>query len=96
MSKKHTSKYTHQIDIPYDANDANAIQSFWDKAIPHQGVEELRAKKLASRLTDKYEDKEQITLQIDADVLAWYRSLGIGWQTKMNAVLKEYRDAQAQ
>ncbi|MEW6168626.1 MAG: BrnA antitoxin family protein, partial [Pseudomonadota bacterium] len=35
----------------------------------------------------------QIALRIDADVLAWYRAQGEGWQTRMNAVLKAYRDA---
>ena len=34
--------------------------------------------------------KEQITLKIDADVLAAYRSIGKGYQTKMNAVLRAY------
>ena len=39
------------------------------------------------------ERKTQIALRLDADVLAWYRGLGAGWQTRMNAVLKAYRDA---
>lgn len=41
---------------------------------------------------DKYykPKKEQITLKIDADVLAAYRSIGKGYQTKMNAVLRAY------
>ena len=26
---------------------------------------------------------------IDADVLAWYRALGTGWQTRMNAALRK-------
>ena len=33
--------------------------------------------------------KEQITLKIDADVLAAYRSMGKGYQTKMNTVLRK-------
>lgn len=37
--------------------------------------------------------KEQIALRIDGDVLAWYRAQGAGWQTRMNAVLRAYRDA---
>jgi hypothetical protein len=28
-----------------------------------------------------------------AEVLAWYRAQGEGWQTRMNAVLKAYKDA---
>lgn len=37
--------------------------------------------------------KEQIALRVDADVLEWYRAQGAGWQTRMNAVLKAFRDA---
>ena len=37
--------------------------------------------------------KEQIALRVDKEVLECYRSLGVGWQTRMNAVLKAYRDA---
>ena len=32
-------------------------------------------------------------LRVDAEVLAWYRAQGDGWQTRMNAVLKAYKDA---
>jgi uncharacterized protein (DUF4415 family) len=39
------------------------------------------------------ERKEQIALRLDADVLAWYRAQGSRWQTRMNAVLKAFRDA---
>jgi uncharacterized protein (DUF4415 family) len=39
--------------------------------------------------------KEAISLRIDADVLAWFRAQGDGWQTRMNAVLRAYRDASA-
>jgi uncharacterized protein (DUF4415 family) len=39
--------------------------------------------------------KEAISLRIDADVLAWFREQGDGWQTRMNAVLRAFRDASA-
>ncbi|WP_066769463.1 BrnA antitoxin family protein [Sphingobium sp. CCH11-B1] len=35
--------------------------------------------------------KEQVTLRLDADVLAKFRATGKGWQTRVNDVL---RDAQ--
>ncbi|MFI3271518.1 MAG: BrnA antitoxin family protein [Pseudomonadota bacterium] len=40
--------------------------------------------------------KPQITLRIDADILAWYKSLGKGYQSKMNAVLKAYAQTHAE
>ena len=33
--------------------------------------------------------KKQVTLRIDADVVAWLRRQGKGYQTRANAVLRE-------
>jgi uncharacterized protein (DUF4415 family) len=65
---------------------------FGETATKHRGVEELSAKSVRPAKAE-IDRKEQIALWLDADVLAWYRSLGAGWQTRMNAVLKAYRDA---
>jgi uncharacterized protein (DUF4415 family) len=92
MNKKRTSASTLKTDVPYKVKDQAAVQSFWDGAIAHRGVAELRAKR-GRPVKAEHERKEQIALRIDADVLAWYRELGAGWQTRMNAVLKAYRDA---
>jgi len=37
--------------------------------------------------------KESITLRLDQDVLAWFRAMGRGYQTRINAVLKSYMEA---
>jgi uncharacterized protein (DUF4415 family) len=34
--------------------------------------------------------KEQITLRLDKDMLAWFRTRGKGYQTLINAVLRGY------
>lgn len=52
----------------------------WANAIAHHGLP------LPAR-------KEQIALRVDAEVLAWFRAQGRGWQTRMNKVLKAYRNA---
>ena len=54
----------------------------WAEAVAHHGLP------LPVR-------KEQIALRVDADVLAWFRAQGSGWQTRMNEVLKAYRKAMA-
>ncbi len=38
--------------------------------------------------------KKHTGLRIDADVLDWFKSHGKGWQTRMNAVLRAYYEAQ--
>jgi uncharacterized protein (DUF4415 family) len=37
--------------------------------------------------------KEAISLRLDADVLDWFRTRGPGYQTRINAVLRAYKDA---
>jgi uncharacterized protein (DUF4415 family) len=38
--------------------------------------------------------KQHLNLRIDADVLAWFKGQGRGYQTRMNAVLRAYVTAQ--
>ena len=37
--------------------------------------------------------KESVTLRVDQDVLDWFRKQGKGYQTRMNAVLRAYKEA---
>jgi uncharacterized protein (DUF4415 family) len=37
--------------------------------------------------------KASISLRIDSDVLEWFKAQGPGYQTKINAVLRAFRDA---
>ena len=37
--------------------------------------------------------KASIALRLDADVLEWFKSQGPGYQTRINAVLRAFRDA---
>ena len=69
-------------DIPFTADAPRTSAEDWVDAVPHRGLP------LPAR-------KEQIALRVDADVLAWYRAQGPGWQTRMNAVLKAFRDRAA-
>ena len=39
--------------------------------------------------------KELVSLRIDADVLNWFKASGAGYQTRINAVLRAYKDAAA-
>lgn len=37
--------------------------------------------------------KASVSLRIDADVLEWFKSQGSGYQTRINAVLRAFREA---
>ncbi len=92
MKSKRTSAPSHKTDAPYDATNKTTVAAFWADATAHIGLEELRVKR-GRPAKAELDRKEQIALRLDADVLAWYRGLGAGWQSRMNAVLKAYRDA---
>jgi uncharacterized protein (DUF4415 family) len=38
--------------------------------------------------------KQQLTVRFDADIITWFKAQGSGYQTRMNAVLRSYVDAQ--
>ncbi|MBI4574207.1 MAG: BrnA antitoxin family protein [candidate division NC10 bacterium] len=42
-----------------------------------------------------FSPKRAISLRVDPDVLEWFRAQGAGWQTRMNEVLKAYKEAAA-
>jgi uncharacterized protein (DUF4415 family) len=40
-------------------------------------------------------NKELISLRIDQDVIQWFKAQGPGYQTRINSVLRAFRDASA-
>ncbi len=92
MNEKRTTTRTRKADVPYNPKSKAATLKYWAGATAHKGVAELRTKR--GRPAKAAEDrKEQIALRVDKEVLEWYRAQGTGWQTRMNAVLKAFRDA---
>ncbi|MGQ0800118.1 MAG: BrnA antitoxin family protein [Pseudomarimonas sp.] len=92
MNEKRTTARTRKVDVPYNPESKAATLEYWGSATAHNGVAELRAKRgRPAKAAD--ERKEQIALRVDKEVLEWYRAQGSGWQTRMNAVLKAFRDA---
>ena len=69
---------------------ANKID--WSKGTVTRGggvaatIHELRR----TRGPNKNPTKEQVAIRFDRDVLSAFRSSGPGWQTRMNAALKEW------
>ncbi len=67
-------------DIQFDEDSPRTKPEDWVKAIVHTGV------KLPQR-------KIQIALRLDNDVLNWFKQQGPGYQTRINAILKAYKEA---
>jgi uncharacterized protein (DUF4415 family) len=68
-----------------------------NEEIDLSGLPEIPPEKFARALVRKglqpVVRKAQITLRIDADVLEWFRERGVGYQSRINAVLRAYKQA---
>jgi uncharacterized protein (DUF4415 family) len=68
-----------------DPDDAPQITEAWvAEADLYEGDKRLRRGR-----PPKAQPKEQVTLRLDADVLAAFKKDGEGWQTRINAALRE-------
>jgi uncharacterized protein (DUF4415 family) len=64
---------------PYDPNDAAAVSAYWQQAIITRG--RGRPPVAIKRPT--------LNMRVDADVLDAFKATGPGWQTRINAVLRD-------
>ncbi len=76
------------------------LDAMEDEAIDYSDVPPLSPEMFAQALVQKglkpAPGKAQITLRLDKDVLEWFRHQGAGYQTRINAVLKAYKEAHEQ
>ncbi len=68
-------------DDEIDFSDAPEVPpEMFARALVREGLEPVRR-------------KTQLTLRLDADVLTWFRDQGKGYQTRINSILKAYKEA---
>lgn len=54
---------------------------------------ELFAKAMVRKGLQPVRSKVQLTLRVDADVLGWFKAQGQGYQTRINSILRAYKEA---
>jgi uncharacterized protein (DUF4415 family) len=54
---------------------------------------EMFAKAIVRRGLKPVGRKTQVTLRIDEDILTWFKKQGTGYQTRINSLLKAYKEA---
>jgi uncharacterized protein (DUF4415 family) len=54
---------------------------------------ELFARAIARQALKPVPKKSLLSLRVDSDVIAWFRSQGPGYQSRMNALLRAYMEA---
>lgn len=66
-------------DGPYDPNDAAAVSAYWQKSSIKRG----RGRPPAAV------KRPSLNMRVDADVLEAFKATGQGWQTRINAALRQ-------
>ncbi|MGV6810538.1 MAG: BrnA antitoxin family protein [bacterium] len=89
MKKDTITKQSH--------TDWAAIDQMKDGDIDFSDLPEVSPEKFAQAIVRKnlqpVQKKTQITLRLDTDVLDWFKDQGKGYQTRINALLKAYKEA---
>jgi uncharacterized protein (DUF4415 family) len=82
---------------PQSQSDWDRVDRIKDAEIDLSDLPEIPPEKFARAVVRKglqpVARKAQITLRVDADVLEWFRKKGAGYQSRMNAVLRAYKQA---
>lgn len=77
------------------ASDLRRVDRTADRAIDYEDSPPLDESFFTRPLADWPPGKETITIRLDADVLAWFRRRGRGYQTRINRVLRLFVQGQA-
>ena len=89
MKKKHISHKSR--------TDWNRVDKLRDKDIDlsenPEVTPEMFAKAVIRKGLKPVTRKSQVTLRIDDEVLMWFKNQGKGYQTRINSLLKAYKEA---
>ncbi len=89
MKKKHIS---HKSQTNW-----NRVDNLCDKDIDlsenPEVTPEMFAKAVLRKGLKPVTRKTQVTLRIDDEVLTWFKNQGRGYQTRINSLLKAYKEA---
>ncbi len=89
MKKKHIS---HKSQTDWDRVDKLSDKDI-DLSDNPEVTPEMFAKAVVRKGLKPVVRKTQVTLRVDADVLKWFKKQGRGYQTRINALLKAYKEA---
>jgi uncharacterized protein (DUF4415 family) len=101
MSSEATGLVTYRLDPDNPPVLTAEEQQAWTK-LQEMGDEDIDLNDMPERTTGwrrvselvPAENKQQITLRLDADLIAFFRATGRRYQSRINAALREYVTAQ--
>ena len=89
MKKKHISRKSQTDWERVDKLTDNEI----DFSENPEVTPEMFAKAILRKGLKPVVRKSQVTIRIDNDVLTWFKKQGTGYQTRINSLLKAYKEA---
>ena len=75
------------------ASDLKRIDALRDQDIDYSDIPELDSDFFRNARVVVPPGKQQLTIRLDTDVLAWLKEQGKGYQSRINAILRAYYDA---
>jgi len=86
-----------EVTSPNSQTDFSRLDAMRDEDIDFSEIPEISPEMFAKATVRKglkpVERKVQLTLRLDADVLGWFKAHGKGYQTRINSILKAYKEA---
>jgi len=76
--------------------DWDKSNSMSDSEINYSAIPELDESFFKNGKLRMPKTKPRISIRLDRDVLEWFKSHGVGYQTRINAVLRMYMEAHKQ
>ena len=76
--------------------DWDKLNSMSDSEINYSDIPELNESFFQNGKLRMPKTKPRISIRLDPDVLEWFKSHGVGYQTRINAVLRMYMEARKQ
>jgi uncharacterized protein (DUF4415 family) len=102
MNAKLTKKHYRSLkDVPKGRTDRARLKALAEKDVLYAAASDADAQPTDGGFWEDAEvilpePKQAVSLRLDADVLAWFKAQGRGYQTRINAVLRSYMNAQRQ
>jgi len=81
---------------PKGATDLRQLHALRDTDIDFSDVPKLGKSFWKSARLVLPEPKDRLTIRVDRDVVRWLKKHGPGYQTRINAILRSYMEAQNQ
>jgi len=75
-------------------SDLKRLRRMKDEEIDTSDIPELDASFFEKAVIAMPKPKAPVSIRLDQDVLEWFKSQGKGYQTRINALLRAYMEAQ--